>query len=59
MSAEFDFCSDDMDEGVVVQTLPNGRNVSLNVSRFKDENLSSHRKVFQDLELFIKDSKNK
>jgi hypothetical protein len=38
---------------------PQGLNQSLNVSRFKQENMSTHRKVLQDLELFIQDSKNK
>lgn len=57
--SEFDFCPDDMEEKVHVSTVPQGLNQSLNVSRFKQENMSTHRKVLQDLELFIQDSKNK
>lgn len=49
MSTEFDFCSDDIDERVVVCPIPQGLNQSLKVSRFKEENMSSHRKVLEDL----------
>jgi hypothetical protein len=59
MATEFDFCADDMDEKIVVCPIPQGLNQSLNVSRFKEENMSSHRKLLRDLEIYIQDSKNK
>jgi len=48
-----------MDENIVVMPVPQGLNQSLNVSRFKEENMSSHRKILYDLEHYIQESKNK
>ncbi len=49
MSCEFDFPADQIDERVMVLPIPQGRNQSLSMSRFKDENMNSHRKILQDL----------
>ncbi len=56
---EFDFAAEDIDEQVSIQLVPQGLSHSISMSRCKEENLSSHRKVLKDLEIFIQDSKDK